>query len=365
MITLNGGQFSDIDGYFLNALALSAATGKAFEMKDVGQLARPSGVKPLHVTAMRAIGSLCDAVVEGDVVRASEVRFVPRGKPIGEQASRARDIVIDTSQMTGRPSPASVVPLVEALMAVLIGADGDSFIRLHGVNASPFSPSAFWLRETLVPMLCWLGFEVAVEVDKWGWFPEGGGEMTLLVEGRRSKARDGRLIWQERGDLVALWAVVTVSSRLNKRIGEQMVSGFTKAVAADRLDSMEVEIRRVNSPGPGSGLFVAMEFEHVTAGFEEVTYRGKSATQVAQEVASTMSYYFWSQAAFEPELARALMIPLALSGQNATFTTSELTRPMGILEELIPHFLPVTVRLTKHAYGGQIEITQKTGIRKQ
>ena len=352
MITLNGGKFSDIDTYLLNALALSSATGKAFKMKDLGKMSRPAGVRPFHVTAMRAMGGLCEAKVKGEIIQSKEVRFVPT------QAPRAGDLVIDTGEATGCPSPASVVPLVEALIATLVGADADSLIRLRGVNATPFSPSAFWLRETLAPMLSLLGFEAAVEIDKWGWFPDGGGEITLVVEGKSNQRQGGQLIWEDRGDLLTLWTVVALSSRLTG-IGEQMVSAFKKATAADRLDKMEVEIKRVQSTGPGSGLFMAMEFEHVTAGFEGISYRGMSAAEVAEEAASTMSYYYWSKAAFEPELARALMIPFALSGQDITCTTSELTAPMRILEDLIPRFLPVTVKLTKHAYGGQIQISPK------
>ena len=181
--------------------------------------------------------------------------------------------------------------------------------------------------------------------------------MTMIVEKRSNKTRrPGKLMWSHRGDLVALSAVVMLSHRMNKRIGEQMVQAFQKAVVAERLGATDVEIRRVSSSGPGSGLFIAAEFEHVTAGFEGISYQGMSAAQVAQEAVSAMSYYFWSEAAFDPELARALMIPFALSTQHIVCTTSELTRSMRVLEELIPHFLPVQVKLSKHAYGGQIEI---------
>lgn len=352
MITLNGGQFSDVDTYLLSSLALSGATGQAFDMTEIGKLNRPIGLTPFHLTAIKTIAGICQAQVKGNIVRSQRLSFVPT------HPARASNVVVDTSEVTGRSTSASVAPLAESLISALSRATDDSFIRLRGVNTSPFSASAFWLRETFVPMLVRLGMGAAVEIEKVGWFPDGGGEMTMIVEGRSKKKRQQkRLMWDHRGDLVSLWAVVMLSGRMNQRIGEQMVNGFKKAIAADRLERTEVEVRRVSSSGPGSGLFMVAEFEHVTAGFEGISYQGMSAAQVAQEATSAMSYYFWSEAAFEPELARALMIPFALSGQHIVCTTSELTRSMRLLEELIPQFLPVQISLKKHSYGGQIEIS--------
>ncbi len=360
MINLNGGQFSDVNTYLLSTLALSAATGQAFDMTDIGKLNRPLGLTPFHLTAIKAMAGICQAQVKGNIVRSQRLSFIPT------HSARASDVVIDTSEVTGRSSSASVAPLAEALISALSGATDDSFIRLRGVNTSPFGTSTFWLRETLIPMLSHLGIGAAVEIEQVGWFPDGGGEMTLIVErASKNKRQQKRIMWDHRGDLVTLWAVVMLSSRMNEKIGDQMVRAFNKAISADRLEHTEVEIRRVSSSGPGSGLFLAAEFEHVTAGFEGISYQGMSAAQVAQEAASAMSYYFWSEAAFEPELARALMIPFALSGQHIICTTSELTRSMRVLEELIPYFLPVKVNLTKHSYGGQIEISRTVSTRKK
>ncbi len=158
----------------------------------------------------------------------------------------------------------------------------------------------------------------------------------------------------EHGDLVALWVLIALSPRLKESIGQQMVNAFKKAVVTDRLPVLALDLQRVRSPGPGSGLFMVLEFEHVTAGFEAINYRGMSAQQVAQDAAAAMSHYYWSDRAFEPELARALMIPLALTGRESRFTTCELTTPMYILADIIPRFLPIKITLTPHRSGGEL-----------
>ncbi|MGH2542486.1 MAG: RNA 3'-terminal phosphate cyclase [Ardenticatenaceae bacterium] len=350
-VVLDGGMFKDVDTYLLGALALAATTGTAFEMEGVGRIAGKVGVTPLHLTALRALATLCDAEVTGDAVSAKYVRFAPTRPP------RAQELTIDMGAVTGRPSPEPVTPLIEALIPALVRAGEETLIRLRGVNASPHAPSAFWLRETLAPMLPWAGINVAVEIERWGWYPDGGGETTLLVEGDWTGESQGALTWQERGDAVGLWSLAALSPRMDKRIGQQMVVALEKALGQEPIRSFEIEVAHVRSPGPGSGLFLAFQFEHVAAGFEAISYRGMPPSQVVTDAVAAMSHYFWSDAAFEPELARAMMIPLAFAGQAANYTTSELTPAMTVLEFLIPHFLPVTVTVSSHPAGGRIVIS--------
>ncbi|MBA3532842.1 MAG: hypothetical protein H0T73_13030 [Ardenticatenales bacterium] len=351
LISLDGSQFSDSDSYILGALTLAAATGQAFEMDEVGKLAAVPGVSPLHLTAMRALAALCGAEMKGETLRAKKVRFAPSHEP------RARDLLIDTGEATGRPSPISVTPLIQALIPVLAHASDEGLIRLRGANATPQHPSVFWLRETLAPMLAWVGIEAGIEIEKWGWYPDGGGESTLLVEGNLGNAAlPIPLVWEERGDLVGMWGLAALSPRLDERVGQQMLGTLARELGKEAMEPVITEVMRVRSPGPGSGLFLSMQFEQVTAGFEAVSHQGMSAEQVAREATDAMSHYFWSDAAFDPELATALMIPAALSGRSVTFTTSELTLPMRVLEFLITRFLPVKVSLTKHPAGGQVQI---------
>lgn len=348
LITLDGRQFSDIDSHLLGALTLAALSGQAVEITPVGR-----GVNALHLTVVRALAALCEAEVEGDTMQAPRLRFVPRSAP------RAQDLLIDMGAATGRPSALSVTPVILALLPVLARAPESSLIRLRGATATPYHPSVFWLRETLLPMLDWFGLHAAIEIEKWGWYPDGGGESTLLVEGQEGSEgapAPGPLLWEERGDLVGLWGLIALSPRLGERVGKQMGRALEKALRDEPLDEVELEIQRVRSPGPGSGVFLALQFEQVTAGFEALSSGGAAAEQVVEGASAALSHYFWSDAAFEPALAQALMIPAALHGQRVSYTTSEITLPMRILADLLPRFLPVRLSVEAHPKGGHILI---------
>jgi RNA 3'-terminal phosphate cyclase len=142
---------------------------------------------------------------------------------------------------------------------------------------------------------------------------------------------------------------------MNRRVGRQMLRAAQEALASQPVPYISVEEARVRSPGPGSGLFLSIHFEHVTAGFEAISYQGMAAAQVVEDAIAAFDSYFWSDAAFGPELARAMMLPLALHGQPSTFTTSEITLPMRVLEFLIPRFLPINVTVSKQPKGGMVE----------
>ncbi len=348
MILLDAAHAPNLDALLLGALALSAATGQGFELVGPGKRAG-QGVTPLHVTALRAAAALCGAEVKGDTVASQRLRFVPSHEP------RAGEFLVDTGAATGRPSPESVTPLLTMLLPALARAEGDSFVRFLGANATPHAPSAFWLRETLAPMLGSLGMSAAVEIERWGWYPDGGGETTLLVEGGW-RAAPGALDWMERGDVVGLWVLAALSSRMEERVAQGMIGALERALARDPIQPMTVEVARVRSPGPGSGLFLSLQCEQVSAGFEAITHRGMQPPEVADDAATTLSHFFWGDSAFEPELARAMMIPLALAGRPARFTTPELSASLSVLEALIPQFLPVTVALSNHPAGGLVEI---------
>lgn len=350
MLTLDGTSHSDTTSYLLGALALSAITGQPFEMVNIAAKTATQGLTPFHLTACQAIGKICDATIEGHLVQSKQLRFTPRRAP------HALELEIDTQEITGQRSPASVTPLAEALIPILAQAEGESFIRLRGANTTPFAPSAFWLRETLTPTLTWTGINASVEVEKWGWYPEGRGEMSLLVQGKSEKPSTGRLVWQTRGDPISTWALVALSPRLHERIGQQMSDAVQKALTRENVGDLWLEVVRVPSYGSGSALFLTFSCEQIVIGVEGMSYRGQSAQQIAKETTATLIHHLWHDAAFDGELASGFLLPVALLQRNASFTASELTPRMSILADIIPQFLPVDVQISNHATGNQITI---------
>lgn len=334
MIHLDGSKFRDADALLLAALTLSAVTGEPFEIDDIGR--GSGGVSPFHITALRAIGTIVRAEVKGESTRARRVRFTPTIPP------RAGDFIVDTGDATGRPSPVSVTPLIEALQTVLSAADGDSLVTIRGTNAHPLNQSVFWVREALNPVLNLIGYNTGVEIERWGWYPDGGGECLLSVTPHEN-GESSPLRWETRGKLRTIWVTAVLSSRMEEAIGQKMIEQFLREVAFDKIERSHIEsdIVRVRSGGAGCGLFVTMESDTAVAGFEAVGDGNTLPVHLAERCAKATTHYLTSTAALDGEVARALLIPLALAHRPVSITTPSLTAAHDLLEQVIPQFLPL------------------------
>ena len=63
------------------SLALSAITGQAVRIEKIRAGRHKPGLRPQHVTGVRAIAKICDAQVEGAKLNSQELAFAPRSAP--------------------------------------------------------------------------------------------------------------------------------------------------------------------------------------------------------------------------------------------------------------------------------------------
>src|SRR3954451_18326687 len=77
-IVLNG-EHGEGGGQILrSAVALAAAGHRRLRIERIRARRRPPGLRPQHLMAVRAIGELCDAELEGDTVGSRLLSFSPR-----------------------------------------------------------------------------------------------------------------------------------------------------------------------------------------------------------------------------------------------------------------------------------------------
>lgn len=314
VIQFDEGEFPRPDRLLPLLLALAAGSGQGINWRG---RRGGRGLRPHQLIAIEALGALCDASVTGAVLGAHELRFEPRRPP------RAVDLKIDHDRGAWGPTPVPVTPLLEALIGPLALAEGQSLIQLDGVNAAPGSPSAYWLREILCPALEALGIHAAVEIERWGWYPDGGGRCTLLVDGgTAADSGADEFVLEERGDVVGLWGELLQDPRAREGAGDGLWSTVQRELAVEPLPPASLESSRVGSGGPGIGLFLTLACEHVTCGFEAIG-RGRNADRsLATGLTAELIQFFWSDRALEPELARALIVPTVLAGPRLEVTSS-------------------------------------------
>jgi len=321
------GSYGEGGGQILRtALSLAAVLQRPVRIERI-RAGRPQpGLRPQHLTAVRAAAAVCGATLSGDHVGSGQLTFQPGHPP------RPGHYAFDVSQVAGAGSAGAVSLVFQTVLLPLALADGPSHVELRGGTHVAWSPPFHYLAHVYLPALAKLGITADVRLGRWGWYPRGGGEMTAHIPGR-ARLRPHEFV--ERGDLLRLWGI-SAASRLPKHVRQRQARQAQARLAAE---GFVVEIQEVDAPsiGPGTCVFLCAEHERITAGFSAYGRRGLPAEQVADAAVDSLLAYEAGSGAVDPHLADQLVLPLALAG--GALTTTQVTRHLITNVWVVERFL--------------------------
>ncbi|MFC7196091.1 RNA 3'-terminal phosphate cyclase [Halosimplex aquaticum] len=151
-----------------SALALSMLDGEAVEITDVRGTRPTPGLKPQHLTAVSAAAEVCDAAVEGADGGSETIRFKPAAPSGGRYEA---DI----------GTAGSLTLLFDTFLPLATQIDEPLTITATGGTDVKWSPPIAYYRTVKLPLLRRLGIAAAVECEKTGFYPAGGGRATLRL----------------------------------------------------------------------------------------------------------------------------------------------------------------------------------------
>jgi RNA 3'-terminal phosphate cyclase (ATP) len=336
MLTIDG-SYGEGGGQVLrSALALAAMTGRPVRIEQIRAGRRKPGLRPQHLTAVRALAKICDAELEGARLNAQELTFVPRTRP------QAGTYTFDVAQVAKGGSAGSITLLFQAVLLPLALAEGPSQLTLRGGTHVAWSPPFDYLKRVYLPTLARTGIEAKVNIRKWGWYPIGGGEVQATVQGR-SGAAPGSLDLQQRGALLRVRGL-SASSNLPKHIRVRQERAALQALRAHGVNA-RVDVVDAPSKGQGTVVFVWAEFEEVLAGFTSLGERGKPAEQVAEEAVQGLLAFLPGEGALDEHLADQMVLPLAVARGTSRFTTTAVTGHLLTVAWVVNLFFPGSVHV--------------------
>jgi RNA 3'-terminal phosphate cyclase (ATP) len=186
-----------------------------------------------------------------------------------------------------------------------------------------------------------MGVQATLDLERWGFYPAGGGRVHVHVSGRGGAPR--AISVTERGGLNRVWGIAAVTN-LPSHIPQRMANRAKNVLADHGLDS-RVEAHRNRGAGPGAGIFLFAEYEHAVAGFTAYGRKGVPSEQVAEAGCKQLLTHHSSGAPVDPHLADQLVLPMALAEGESRLVTSQVTQHLLTNSWAVRQFLDCEVKI--------------------
>lgn len=323
MIELDGSAGEGGGQILRTSLTLSMVTGQAFRIRNIRANRAPPGLRRQHLSAVRAAAVACGAGTIDAEVGSTSLEFVP-----GRVSGGVYDFDIGTA--------GSTTLVLQTLIPALLFAEHPATVTVTGGTHNPKAPPAEFLQQAYCRVLAAMGADIEIEIERYGFYPAGGGSISANVWPCKQLRRIDLL---DRGELRQVHAQA-IAARLPLQVAQRQY-----ATVRNLLGWGEDKMREVLSPAsasPGNAILLTIESESVTEVFSAIGSRGVRAEVVAREAALEARRYLASGAATGEHLGDQLMLPFALAGGGA-YTLDHVSQHAITNAEVITHFLPVTI----------------------
>ena len=293
------------------AVSLSAILQKPVEVVKIRAKRANPGLRPSHMTAVKVIADLFGAKVENLSVGSTWVRFFPSGRFEGSSAR----VDIGT---------AGSIPLTLLTVVPAVALSGNSLeIEITGGTDVKASPTIDYLRYVVAEAYRAAGIRFALEVQKRGYYPKGGGAVKATIEPCRSPSPvellNGRHVSPK---------ITSVCSQLPKHVAERQISSALLALEKGGMACKNYSASFETAASPGTSILVysASDFGGPYIGGDSIGEVGKRAEQVGEEAAERFLENAHAGASVDPFLSDMMVLPACLSKGISQYRIARVTQ---------------------------------------
>jgi RNA 3'-terminal phosphate cyclase (ATP) len=328
ILTIDGSQGEGGGQVLRSSLALSLVTGRPFIIENIRAKRKKPGIMRQHLTAVNAATAVSHAQVTGAAIGSPRLEFRPG--PV-ESGSYAFSV--------GTAGSATLV--LQTVLPALLLAAGESSLVLEGGTHNPFAPPVDFLAKSYLPLVNRMGPAIEAQLIKPGFYPAGGGKLTVRVSPTQ---RLGRLEVAERGEIRAR-RVRAIVANLPRQIAERECRAIAQKTGWDETCFSIDEVRE--SRGPGNVVLIELESEHLAEVFTGFGQIGVRAEAVAMRVLDEAREYLAAGVPVGKHLADQLLLPLGIGAYFGTggglFRTMSLSLHATTHIDILRRFLELDV----------------------
>ncbi|MFX0097627.1 MAG: RNA 3'-terminal phosphate cyclase [Candidatus Hodarchaeota archaeon] len=338
MIEIDG-SFGEGGGQVLRtSVALSASVMKPVKIIRIRAKRPNPGLRPQHLTGIKAVAALVDAEIAGTTIGSSEVAFSPKTRRSGSFGFNVG-------------TAGSISLVLQALMPVVALAPSDVTIRIRGGTDVKWSPTIDYLQYVTLPLLRKIGYEGGISVSRRGHYPKGGGEVEFKAHPVR---KFSPITLLDQGEVVEIGGI-SHCVKLPPHVAERQKKEAARVLKAAGFEKINIKIdsdsHSRNVLGPGSGIALwAITSTGAILGADALGERGKPAERVGSEVAEKLISEIRSKQAVDKHMGDILIPYMAITDGVSEISVSKLTL----------HSL-TNIQITQKILGVKFQIKGKEG----
>jgi RNA 3'-phosphate cyclase len=313
------GSFGEGGGQILRtAVYFSMVLGVPIHVTKIRAGRRIPGLRPQHSATIKILGQICSAEVVGAQVGSTELSFSP-----GE---------VKTARGSFDLGTAASIPLVLQAVIPAVSLMGSSYeIDLVGGTDVPWSPTSDYLERVVAPAMKAVGIVFSFRVERRGYYPNGGGRMTVRIESCERVEPVQLSSRRVEGGAVCL---VSRCGRLPVSVAERQAKAAVSALRPRGVELVRTDVSLEDSVSPGSSVLVSYEGEGCYLGGDSIGARGKPAEAVGREAAENFLAAFATGGRADAHLADMLGPVLCLSDSPSAllipFVTEHLRTSLSV-----------------------------------
>ena len=331
MIEIDG-TFGEGGGQILRtSLSLSAITGQAVHFVNIRAKRRKPGLMRQHLACVKATTEITSGNVSGAELNSRELTFEPGTIHGGDYR-----FVVGTA--------GSITLIAQTVIPVLLRADAPSRVEIEGGTHVDQAPIFEFFDRVYLPALRRMGAEVTAKLERFGFYPAGGGKIVLEIQPIKTWNRFECL---QAGNLKHS-LLTAVGNGVDGQIMEDELT-----VCKNKLNGnmeFQCETQSVKSPGPGNVLYAQMDYENITELFSVCGAFNVSRREVGERVAGMLNKYLELNMPVGRFLADQLLLPMAI-GAGGKFLTHAPTKHTQTNVEVIQKFLNTDIKLENNKDG--------------
>jgi RNA 3'-terminal phosphate cyclase (ATP) len=340
MIVIDGSEGEGGGQIVRSSLALAAVTGQPMRIENIrGKRTKP-GLLRQHLAGVRAISQIAGGELQGGDLGSCMLQWHPGTIQGG-----------DYQWEVG--SAGSAVLVAQTVLPVLLSAKEPSKVTIGGGTHASWAPPFEFFQRCYLPLLAKLGGQAEVAIEAHGFYPAGGGRITMQVQS--TDTWRGLALNEREGNLTP--QVYSLVSCIPESVGQRECDTIMRRM---KWPSSAFKIEQAaQSGGPGNAVMIECGFGNVTELFVAFGKIGVKAEHVARTVCREAKTYLATDVPVGPYLADQLLLPMgmaAAAGHASEFRTVALSQHSLTHIEILRRFLDVEIEIANEP-SGSVRVT--------